>query len=332
MRIVVTGASGNVGTALLRRLAADPRHELLGIARREPPPIAPYSSARWRCIDISADDATANLVTAFAGADVVVHLAWLIQPSHDRELLRRTNQGGTAAVVAAVRAVGVPHFVHQSSIGAYAPGTGRVVDESWSTAGVPTSTYSVDKAAAERLVDVAEPDTVVTRTRPGLVFQDDAAGEVGRYFVGPLVPRSLLRAAVLRFAPLPPAMAFQLVHADDLAEALALLIERRAGGAFNIAAAPVIDRAVFRETFGGVGPPVPPTLIRALADATWRARLQPTEPGWIDLAAQAPVMDTGRIEALGWRATRDAAEVLRTFVAALRTSQGHGGPLLRPGR
>lgn len=332
MRIAITGASGNVGTALLRRLAADPGNELVGIARRRPPPVAPYSSAQWRCLDISAADAPAKLVEAFTGADVVVHLAWLIQPSYDRELLRRTNQGGTAAVVAAVRSAGVPHLVHQSSVGAYAPGPGRTVDETWSTAGVPTSMYSVDKAAAERLVDAVESDTLVTRTRPALVFQDDAASEVGRYFVGPLVPRFLLRPAVLRFAPLPATMAFQVVHADDLAGAIALLIERRAGGAFNVAAAPVIDRPVWRATFGGVGPEVSPKLIRAVADAAWRARLQPTEPGWIDLAAQSPVMDTSRLEALGWRAARDAADVLKNFVAAIRTYRGHSGPLLHPGR
>jgi UDP-glucose 4-epimerase len=127
-------------------------------------------------------------------------------------------------------------------------------------------------------------------------------------------------------------MAFQVVHGDDLAAAIALLIERRAGGAFNVAAPPVIDRAVWRTTFGGVGPQLPPKLIRLAADASWRARVQPTEPGWIDLAAQVPVMDTARIEALGWRATHDAADVVKNFITAMRTHQGHGGPLLRPGR
>lgn len=45
MRIVVTGASGNVGTALLRRLRGE--HELVGVVRRPPPPVAPYDGMRW---------------------------------------------------------------------------------------------------------------------------------------------------------------------------------------------------------------------------------------------------------------------------------------------
>jgi UDP-glucose 4-epimerase len=94
----------------------------------------------------------------------------------------------------------------------------------------------------------------------------------------------------------------------------------------------VIDRAAFREVFGGVGPSVPPIVLRALAAATYYARLQPTEPGWLDLAAQVPQLGTARLEALGWSASRSATDVLGGFIDAIGRRAGHAGPLLWPGR
>ena len=330
MRIVITGASGNAGTALLRRLAAAGTHELIGISRRVPPAVAPYAAAEWISIDIAADGAPAQLRDAFAGADAVVHLAWLIQPSRQRELLRRVNQDGTAAVADAAVAAGVRQLVHQSSVGTYAPGPGLAVDEDWPATGVASSSYSVDKAAAERAVIWTRDHLVLTRLRPALIFHDAAASEVKRYFLGGLVPHALLRPGLLRFAPLPNRLAFQVASGDDVAAATELVLNERAHGAFNVAAEPVIDRAAFADALGGVGPPLPAVVLRTLASATWHGRLQPTEPGWVDLAAQAPIMKTDRLRALGWSPQQDARTVLKNFVTAIARGAGHPGPLLYP--
>jgi nucleoside-diphosphate-sugar epimerase len=328
MRIVITGASGNVGTAALLALGAEGQHELIGVSRRQPPTTPPYSWADWVQLDVGAPDAATRLRDVFAGADAVIHLAWLIQPSRDRDVMRRANQSGTAAVVDAAIEAGIGQLVHQSSIGTYAPGHGKIVDESWPTTGVATSSYSVDKAAAERVVDRAEAHLTVTRLRPALIFQDAAASEVTRYFLGPLVSRRLVRRSLLRYAPFPDALAFQVVHADDVAQALRLVVEQRAAGAYNVAADPIIDREAFRTIFGGVGPAVPPSVLRALAAATWRVRLQPTEPGWIDLAAAAPRLDTTRLRSLGWSPAHDPRDVLGRFVDAIHRGAGRPGPLL----
>src|SRR4051812_9172600 len=229
VRIVITGASGNVGTALLSRLAASGEHELVGISRRRPPAVAPYDAAEWVTTDIGDVGARSALRPVFTGADAVVHLAWRIQPARRPQEMHRANQQGTAAVTDAAIAARVPHLVHQSSIGAYGPGHGCTVDETWPTTGIPTSTYSVDKAAAERIVTRAEDCLTLTRVRPALIFQDAAASEAARYFLGPLVPRALVRRGLLRFAPFPDQLAFQVVHADDVAAALELILRQRAG-------------------------------------------------------------------------------------------------------
>lgn len=332
MRIVITGASGNIGTALLRRLAAEPDHDIVGISRHRPPEIAPYDAASWHEIDLGAPEAAAALTQVLAGADAVVHLAWLIQPGRDRDLLRRVNQGGTRAVIDAARAAGVGHLVHISSVGTYAAAHGQWRDESWSTRGIPTSSYSVDKAAGEAMLDDLAPGVpAVARVRPALVLQPDAAGEISRYFIGRLLPVRALRDPVLRWAPLPRDFWVQFVHADDVADAIARVLQQRATGAFNIAADPPIDRAAFGQLFGGPGPALPWSVLRVGADLSWRARLQPTDAGWVDLAASLPLMRTERArDVLGWTPRHAADETLRTFVEALRSGQGGAGPKLYP--
>src|ERR1700712_846066 len=129
MRIAITGASGNIGTALLRRLGAgQDGPELVGIARRIPTG-EPYSGVTWHSVDLTEADALTKLGTAFDGVDTVVHLAWGFQPAHDVDYLYRLGVGGTAAVLQAARTAGVRHLVHMSSVGAYSPAPRQRVDE-----------------------------------------------------------------------------------------------------------------------------------------------------------------------------------------------------------
>lgn len=334
MRVVVVGASGNVGTAVLARLAAEPSvDEVLGVARR--PPVdagAPYDTATWAAADISAPDATERLTGVFAGADAVVHLAWRLQPSWDIPALERINVGGTRSIVAAAVAAGVPQLVYASSIGAYAPSPGdEPRDESWATTGIPTSTYSRQKAAVERLLD----DTTglsVLRIRPGIVLQPAAAGEIARFFLGPYVPTSLLRPAFLRVLPWPRGLRGQIVHADDLADAIVRGLVARIDGGLNVATEPLLTRPLVAGLLRAKAFDVPPAALRAVVSATWRVHLQPTDAGWLDMAMQLPVLDTGRVRSLGWTPTHPTDQVLGDFLAALAdgTGTGTGSPALAP--
>jgi UDP-glucose 4-epimerase len=341
MRIVITGATGNVGTALLKVLTEDPAesHQLVGISRRPGPVEPPYEAVEWVGADLATPAATEVLATAFAGADAVVHLAWLIQPSYDRELLRRTNQDGTARVIEAVQRAEVPHLVHFSSVGVYSPARdAQPVSEDYPHGGVPGSRYSVDKAAAEALLDrfedslaeAGDSSITVTRMRPGVILQAAAASEIARYFLPKPVPLRLLRQSLLRLVPLPAAFHLQFVHAEDVARAVRLVLCHRAGGAFNVATEPVVDRDSWSTMFGGVAPAVPVPVLRSLVHASWAVHLQPVDPGWIDLAANVPVLSTGRIRELGWQPRRSAEQVLRELVEAIREGRGTGSPVLTP--
>ena len=330
MRVVVTGASGNVGTSLLRALEGEAAvTSVLGLARRRPD--LEVAKTTWVAADVTSDDLDGH----FRGADVVVHLAWLIQPSHDPFAMWRTNVVGTERVLAAASQAGVGALVCASSVGAYSPGPkDRPVDETWPTHGVTTSAYSRDKAYQERLLDLFErdhPGTRVVRLRPALTFKRVAASEIRRYFLGPLVPGSLARADAIPVVPKVKRLRTQAVHADDVGQAYRLAVVGDARGPFNLAADPVLDADVLAGLLGARRVPVPAGLLKAGAAATWRLHLQPVSPGWLDLALQSPLLDAGRATAeLGWRPRRSAVEALQELLAGLREGAGADTPPLDP--
>ena len=322
MKIVVTGASGNAGTSLLRALADEPAVDtVLGIARRVPELSLP--KVEWASADVSRDE----LAPLFRGADAVVHLAWLIQPSRDQATLRATNVDGSRRVFAAPADAGVGTLVHASSIGAYSPGPkDRAVDESWPTAGIKTSFYSRHKAEVEQLLDVFEaehPDVRAVRLRPALKFKREAASEIRRYFAGPLLPNPLLHPDRIPIVPDTPRLVFQAVHTDDVADAYRRAVVSDVRGAFNVAAEPVLDPDRLSELLGARKLPVSRRVLRAAAALTWRARLQPTPEGWLDMALLTPIMDvTHAREELGWTPRHGADEALRELLAGLHEGAG----------
>jgi nucleoside-diphosphate-sugar epimerase len=330
MRVVVTGASGNVGTSLLRALEGEAAvTSVLGLARRRPE--LELAKTTWASADVAADD----LAGHFRGADVVVHLAWLIQPSHDPFAMWRTNVVGTERVLTAASQAGVGALVCASSVGAYSPGPkDRPVDETWPTHGITTSAYSRDKAYQERLLDLFEhdhPGVRVVRLRPALTFKRVAASEIRRFFLGPLVPGSLARADAIPVVPKVKRLRTQAVHTDDVGQAYRLALVGDARGPFNLAAEPVLDADTLAGLLHARPVRVPAGLLKAGAAATWRLHLQPVSPGWLDLALQSPLLDAGRAAAeLGWRPRRSAVEALQELLAGLRERAGADTPPLDP--
>lgn len=343
MRIVIIGASGNAGTALLRNLQGQlHKHpgslQLVGVSRRLPDTtLPPYQGVEWHTMDVGRDADFPLLRSALAGADAVVHLAWLLQPNRDLAILRRTNVTGTANVLEAARQAGVGHIVCASSVGAYskAPKNQRT-DESWPATGIPSSHYSRHKAEQEALLDrfqAEQPGVKVARLRPGLIFQADAGSEVGQFFLGPILSRLVPRRPWLPLLPAPDDLIFQAVHADDVAEAYWRVLDRGESGAFNVAAEPVITpQELARLLHAKRILPIPMSLLRALVDVTWKLRLQPTDAGWIDMAAGAPIMDTSRARSvLGWEPRRSSMDALAQILQGMGAGEGvPPSPALKP--
>ncbi|WP_134741902.1 NAD-dependent epimerase/dehydratase family protein [Nocardioides sp. 503] len=331
MRIVVTGATGNLGSALLRLLTRD-GHDVVGVVRRTAAQPVGTGTVEWVHADLS-QSCVPRLTEAFTGADAVVHLVWGFQPSHDLDYLERLGVGGTRQVTEAVVAAGVPHLVHMSSVGAYSPRSVKdPVTESYPTEGVPGSPYSAHKVAAERLLDTFEaehPDVAVARMRPGIVGQRSAGSALLRYGLPALVPSWALRAVPV--LPLEDSLAIPMVHADDVADAVSRVIAAQATGAFNLAGPTAVTADHIAAALGARRVSVPAGVVRRAVALSWQARLQPLDPGWIDLAFHVPHLDTARAHTeLGWTPGKDAPAVLEEVVAGMRSRASDATPPLRP--
>jgi len=335
MRIVVTGASGIVGSALLRALTGRD-HDITAVCRRVPTALgAPGRAERvtWLSHDLADRSGDSRLPELVRGADSVVHLAWGLQPMHNRAHLRRVDLGGSLAVVRAVRAEHVPHLLFGSSVGGYAPRTSDApVGEDWPFTGVPGSLYSRHKAFVERALDRVEEEAgkslVVARTRPSLVGQRAAGSAMLRLGFPFLLPAPLLRHVGI--LPLDRGFALQFVHADDVADAMVRILESRAGGAFNLAADGILHQPEIADAFGASPLHLPRPWALRLVGALWQAGVQPLDPGWLEMAFRVPFMDTSRArDVLGWRPRHAAREVLDEVVAGMADRAGGPYPPLR---
>ncbi|MEQ7127682.1 NAD-dependent epimerase/dehydratase family protein [Actinopolymorpha sp. B11F2] len=334
VRVVVTGASGSVGTALLRSV---PAHDwsILAVARRIPSwRRPPYDRARWLSCDVGDSAAISVLARTFTGAAAVVHLAWAISPRSDDPPRSRTNIGGTRHVLQAIERAGVPHLIFASSVAAYAPPPRwALVDEGAPLGGIPSSAYSRDKATVESMLDDFErrcPSTRVARIRPCAVVQHDAGAQLASWTMSPLIPSQVIGQ---RWLPVPlwRGLRAQIIHAEDVASALWSIVQTGAEGAFNLASSPVLSRSDLGRILGGFALPLPRRLLSALAWPTWRIGLQPSHPGWLAMADQAALVTTERARAeLRWSPQHSADAALADCAAGIRATAHPPSPALQP--
>lgn len=331
MKVVITGATGNVGTSLLESLAGEPAvEEIVGMARRHPELVMPKTS--WVTADVLTDD----LADIFRGADCVVHLAWLIQPSRNVPLMDAVNVEGSRRVFEAVGRAGVPALVVASSVGAYTAGPkDHGVDETWPTTGIESCYYSRQKVAVERLLDQFEqdsPGTRVVRMRPSIILKGDAAASIRRLFIGPFLPGFLVRRELIPLVPDTARLRLQLLHSKDAADAYRRAIVGEVAGAFNLAGEPVVDPALLGRVLKARPVHVHAGVLRAAASAAWWLHLTPGDPSWLDMGLGTPLLDTGRAHReLGWSPVRTSEEIILEFMDALRDDAGIATPPLDPG-
>ncbi|WP_436700769.1 NAD-dependent epimerase/dehydratase family protein [Nocardioides sp. BYT-33-1] len=334
MRVVVTGASGNIGSATLRELTAGGRHEVVGVARRRPElsdRAAAEGSVTWRPADVGSDD----LDPLLEGADAVIHLAWRFQPTHRPEVTWRANAVGTRRLLAAVRRQRVPALVCASSVAAYSPARhDDPVDEGWETDGSSAAAYCREKAYNERVLDAFEASgdgTRVVRIRPAFVFQRSAASEQRRIFGGPLLRPRMLDRRLIPAVPVPRALRLQAVHAEDVARAFVAAVERPVTGAFNLAADGLLRREDLGRIVGAPTVEVPPRLVSAALDLGWLTRLVGVPGSLADALLAVPVLAPDRAHAeLDWRPRHTAADAIDAFLSGAAQSAGSGMPPLHP--
>ena len=324
MKVVVIGATGNVGTSVVEALAADPAvTEIVGVARRTPSSWQP-AKTRFEAADARSPEIAQHL----QGADAVVLLAWVFQPTHQPLTTWDINVLGTLNVLQAAAEAGIATVVYASSLAAYSAGPGQHVDETWPTHSMPTAPYGREKAYLERYLDAYElrhPEIRLVRLRTCFIFKRSSASEQRRIFAGPLVPRALLRPGRLPVLPLPAGLRFQAMHGDDAGQAYRLALLSDARGAYNVATDPVIDAEALGKLLEARALPVPKQAFSAAMAGAWRLRLIPSDESLLKMFLSLPTLDSSRIRAeLGWQPRYSGADALREVMEAM--ADGAGGP------
>jgi nucleoside-diphosphate-sugar epimerase len=322
--VAVTGPTGTFGFGLVPLLQADPRiAHVVGIARR---PFDP-SDLGWNKMEYRRGDVrdSVGLEHAFRGADVVVHLAFLITGTTSRATIRAVNVEGTLNAVRAAAAAGARRFVYASSVAAYGFHADNPVGmtEDWPVRPAARLFYAQEKAELERHLGeeaALHPELSLYLLRPSIVLGPHAVGAKDQ-LPGPLAP--LLRGIASRVStlavrlPAPvPRLPVQFVHEEDVGQALLLcIVGAGPPGAYNIAGDGVLSATDVVRELGLAPVPVPGRLVRTPARAVAALASLPFMPpatAWAEVLSHPAVMDTTKAKReLGWTPRYTGLEALR---------------------
>jgi nucleoside-diphosphate-sugar epimerase len=328
LTVAVTGPTGEIGKPLLGALErSDAVERVVGMARRPFDPASEgWSKAEYRQGDILDRAAVEGLVE---GADVVVHLAFVIFGSHEET--RRVNLDGSRNVFEAVAEAGSERLVYTSSVAAYGfhEENPQPLTEDVEPVGTEGFYYSAQKAELEGLLAdvltgtateafVFRPCIVAGRRATMLVEQTLKQIEVGGRL--PIVRQALTSLPLLRPVLPDTGVPFQLVHHDDVADALcAAIAGQGAPGIYNLAGDGEITMADLAAALDWYAVRVPDLAVRIAAEAASRLSFLSAELEWANALRVPVLMDTAAARRkLGWDPRHDARATLGDTVAGAR--------------
>ena len=311
LTVAVTGPTGTFGFGLVPMLQAEERiGRIVGIARRPFDPLEHgWTKMTYRRGDVRDP---AALEEAFAGADVVVHLAFMITGTASRDTIRAINVEGTLNTFRAAAAAGVRRFVYASSVAAYGFHRDNPVPltEDWPVRPAARLFYAQEKAEVERLLGdeaARHPGLGLYLLRPPIVLGPHAVGAKD-LLPGPLMAIGRPLAGLVRRSPLPlpalaPQLPLQVIHEEDVGQAfLRCVVADGPPGAYNIAADGVLTMGQIAREVGLAPVPVPGRPVQAAARAAASLPFLPPMAEWVEAASHPAIMDCAKAKReLGWR-------------------------------
>jgi UDP-glucose 4-epimerase len=331
LTVAVTGPTGDIGRSLLRALERSGEVErIVAMARR---PFDPRSHG-LRKTEYRQGDVLdrAHIDGLVAGADVVVHLAFLIMGG--LEQTQKINLEGSRNVFEATVAAGAKRLVYASSVAAYGFHSDNppLLSEDLPPRGTDRHYYSAQKAELEGvLADVLSGWAVDAYVfRPCIVAGPDAhllLENIPYIQLSERMPQAVMRVLEVMPAlkPVIPdsGVRFQLVHHDDVASAFrAAVLGRGSPGIYNLAGPGTLTMVDLAAALGWYSVPLPDIALGAAAELVSRLPFMPAEAQWIESFRQAVLMDTAKARReLRWRPRHDAHDTLQAMVNAARTER-----------
>jgi nucleoside-diphosphate-sugar epimerase len=320
LTVAVTGPTGTFGFGLIPLLQEEAQiGKIVGIARR------PFDPAEhgWTKMEYRQGDVReqAALQEAFAGADVVVHLAFMITGRGDRDTIREINVEGTLNAFRAAAAAGARRFVYASSVAAYGfhPDNPVGMTEDWPTRPADKLFYAQEKAELELLLQReadAHPELRLYLLRPPIVLGPHAVGAKdlpgGTEGAGRLA-RGLIDRMPFRLPVPAPDVPMQFIHEDDVGQAFLLcILAEGPPGAYNITGDGVVSGAELVRELGLTPIPVPAGVVHRAARALSKVPAMPPAAEWLESMSHPAIMDATKAKLeLGWAPRYTSLEALR---------------------
>ena len=307
LRVLVTGASGYIGRKLIQRLEGNPKvEEIIALDLQLIPPS--FRCAYYqRDITLPIDD-----ILREHSVNAVVHLAFQIRPSHNRQATWRTNVRGTEAVLKSCAQEGVKRFLYLSSTtvyGAYANNPDILTEES-PIRPVHGFQYSEDKAEVEALLGrfSEEPTDNTVNVLRGCVVMGPSASN----FVSQALSRSFLVALKGYDPPM------QFLHENDLTDALITCLQSDSSGTYNVAGEGTVNWRDLTQMSGQRLITLPAPVIYGVTEATWRLRLQgESSAAGLNFIRYPWVASTEKMQReLGFKPRYTSREALAEFIEA----------------
>ena len=310
MRYLITGGSGYIGSRLVELLARREDTEKIVIADVVPPKGGYRPKTEFERVDVR-DRGAVHSALKRANPDVLVHLAFILNPVHDEALMYDVDVNGTHHVLEAAAEAGIRQVLVTTSGVAYGafPDNPEPITEDWPVRGVARFSYARDKTESDRIVQLwalQHPDVITTIVRPCIVY-------------GPTVDNYLVRLwgdapAIADVGNLDSHAQF--VHEDDVVDAISRLLLGKHAGQFNLAADGLMTREECAQLLGTRVIKMPVWLYRTLAKIAWRLRQSEAPGGGIDFELYPWILSNEKVKkTLDWTPRYTSRE---TFEIAMR--------------
>ncbi|MFP5297930.1 MAG: NAD-dependent epimerase/dehydratase family protein [Actinomycetota bacterium] len=315
LTVAVTGASGYIAGRLIELLEEDSKVErILGFDVREPGPLR-TSKLIFDHVDVR----NPALEARFKGVDVVVHLAFIMDPIRDEAEMRDVNVNGTQNVLKCVGRAGVPRAIYTSSgvaYGAHPDNDMPLTEESPLRANLDFS-YAAHKLEAEYVVKEFRdefPDRKVAVFRPAIVFGEHCDNAWSHQLELPVL------FSIQGHEP-----PFQFVHEEDVASALAFAVVNELDGAYNLCPRDWLEYDELVSVLGKRRVSLPEPAAFAMADRLWSLNMGEAPPGYLHYVMYPWVMSPEKLEGAGFKCEHSSYDAL---IATLK----HTGTRVRLGR
>lgn len=307
--VAVTGASGDLASLFLERLAADEDvHRILGFDLQPPS----FRHPKFLFDQVDARDPA--LEARFAGVDQVVHLAFVMNPIRDELAMRDVNVNGSQNVFRCAGRAGVKHLTYTSSAVAYGAHPDNEVPL---TEGSPLRAnldfnYAAHKLEVEyvvREIEDAFPDLKICVLRPTFVM--------GPHIDSAWTHLIELPVAIGVSGYSPP---HQFVHELDVARALCHSVTNSLDGPFNVAPDGWLSHEQTLELAGRRTIDLPEPIAFALAERLWALGMAEAPAGFLHYAMHPWVVSSEKLKDTGFTFSRSNRE---TFAEAVSRSVGY---------